>query len=329
MDFNRADVCVSTLDRNRNSEEPGRLPTTARYWRRVRYHACHETKTFFADSTSNKPVQAGAVMVYEAGMVALVTGLMNGDATHLTVVHAISVMAWGMAPLLALTVAVFLWEAAKAPSVIHRAQALVLRRARVAREHVTVNAASSSDTVVSEQLRLRHIVEDRDREITDLKVAVGRLTSQFTPRRLSEVEVEQITETAANGLRTHIENLPVSIARAATRIKMAVISVGDEGETINYRNDFVKAFEAAGFDVNGLVWPAGEREFESFAGCISLVKETYPSATHPNGILPIVAASLNAAHVPFTENDSVVWNPDDLFPGTQYAGALLVIGQRT
>jgi hypothetical protein len=94
-------------------------------------------------------------------------------------------------------------------------------------------------------------------------------------------------------------------------------------------SDFVKAFEAAGFDVNTPVWPAGEREHASFAGCISLVQETHPSATHPNGILPIVAASLNAARVPFTENDAFVWESDDLWPGLQFAGALLVIGQRT
>jgi hypothetical protein len=208
---------------------------------------------------------------------------------------------------------------------------LMLAAFTIALWAMATTPVATNEVLYREYMRLRGDLGDHKDELTDLNAAIGSLASRVAaPRRLTDTEAKRITAQATSGLRKHIENLPKAFARAATiqRIKMAVISVGEDSETLNYRNDFVKAFEAAGFNVITQVWPAGARESESFAGHITLVQETYPSATHPNGILPIVAASLSAAGVSYNQTASMEEH-SETFPGTQYPGAFLVIGRQT
>lgn len=228
----------------------------------------------------------------------------------------------------------YLWSvfAVSVPVAVFAAWAAEYRGRLDAEQSMRLADANSNELLLREQIRLRQLVDNRDHEFADLRDAVGALRSQVAPRRLTDAQAKMIAATARSDLRDHIKDLPPSFAQMAAlqRIKMSVVSIGDESETINYRNDFAKAFEAAGFDVNTPVWPAGLREFDDLAGCVTLLLDKYqlPNAD-PNRVRAIVAASLNAAAVEFRENTVEGSTPNtETIPGTEYPGACLVIGQR-
>lgn len=177
--------------------------------------------------------------------------------------------------------------------------------------------------------QLRQEIAAKSSEITVLKARLDALA----PRRLTQNEMTWIADTASDMLHNHIRSLPPAFEKhmAHEKFRIEVVSVGDEVETVNYRNDFASAFESAGFGVITSVWAAGPRQFSELAGSVTLLADDTSPLAFQNGVRPIVAAALNAAQIMFRESDNFPRQrgAHETVPGIVYPAAIIVIGQRS
>jgi hypothetical protein len=111
------------------------------------------------------------------------------------------------------------------------------------------------------------------------------------------------------------------------KIAIVVIALGEDPETQNYRDDFVDAFNAAGFDGLSHFWPAGIREHRHFRNAVTLINSTPPGNIWHKPLL----SALRAARVSANTADHP-WLPDPRFrmepPLADRPVAYLIVGQR-
>jgi hypothetical protein len=111
-------------------------------------------------------------------------------------------------------------------------------------------------------------------------------------------------------------------------IVIEVISIGAEAETVDFRNDFIAAFAAAGYVGVPHYWPAGDPDLEHFRGAITVLNPLRPGHIWH----PIVLAALRAAELLVQVADS----PPLRYRSSRYRNELLdtepavvlVVGQR-
>lgn len=145
----------------------------------------------------------------------------------------------------------------------------------------------------------------------------------YSPRRLTLQHAEPMVRTLYDGLQNLNETKPPRIT---------IISIGTERETLDYRNDFVVPFEAAGFNVLTEEWAAGIPEYESFVDGVTVLHLSN-DATNP--VRPIVLQALRSAGIVPRETPLPVVKPRNrpnvaLVVGlvVNAPAAYLVIGQR-
>jgi len=76
--------------------------------------------------------------------------------------------------------------------------------------------------------------------------------------------------------------------------RVTIISIGTERETLDYRNDFVTPFEAAGFTVHTEEWRAGIPEHEGFVDGVTILQLSNDAT---NQMRPIVLQALRSAGI--------------------------------
>ncbi|HTD84559.1 MAG TPA: hypothetical protein VK648_12310 [Gemmatimonadaceae bacterium] len=108
-------------------------------------------------------------------------------------------------------------------------------------------------------------------------------------------------------------------------VYIRITTIGTERETLHYRDEFIAAFKASGFDVVLGEWNAGAIELATWRGFLSVL-ETDPR----NVVQPKVLAALKAAGLPVREVEfpSGRYALESLSSGDPTGAAHLVVGQR-
>ena len=156
---------------------------------------------------------------------------------------------------------------------------------------------------------------------------VPKLEEPQRGRRLRDGQTSEIVRVMSEGLAEQMRRWGSSAPTG--RLKIAVISIGEESETIDYRDDFARAFDAAGFEVVASSWPAGLPGREHLRASVTVINPVLPSELFPNDLAPIVLDALHAAGIPLVKTAPFLPPPPlVIWPGIFLgAVAVLFIGQ--
>lgn len=135
---------------------------------------------------------------------------------------------------------------------------------------------------------------------TKLQNKLDDLEGRLRPRRLDSEQIGTISRTVHDGL-AKLKAAHRAAGWSETDLERPVaiqlITIGSERETLDYRNDFAKAFEVGGFKIAFAEWPStGTREFELFRGAVTVLH-----GDPRNVIRPFVLESLREARVAHRE----------------------------
>ena len=166
---------------------------------------------------------------------------------------------------------------------------------------------------------------------TLLKNEIAELRAISAERHLDEDKQRAISQVVRTGLRDLWELYRASPSWTADDKEVSIFvhlyTMENDRETIRYRADFAKAFQAGGLSValGEFLGTSGEQENDQFVGTVSLIR-----GNPGNLVRPFVLDALRSAGISVNECDN--W-PRSL---TQYShsnadssGVTLIIGQRS
>jgi hypothetical protein len=125
---------------------------------------------------------------------------------------------------------------------------------------------------------------------TKLQLKVEQLEEAQRGRHLTEAQRSEIIRAAASWLATLDPPGPTDGPP-----EVVLVAVGSAQETIDYRRDFERAFDASGFDVLVTEWKAGNPEAEQFRGLVTVLRE---QSDERNTLIPALLDALRRAGIP-------------------------------
>ncbi|HVR37632.1 MAG TPA: hypothetical protein VMU84_00940 [Thermoanaerobaculia bacterium] len=132
------------------------------------------------------------------------------------------------------------------------------------------------------------------RENVKLRNRLDELEKKLQRRSLNASQHGAIVVAVEQGIRALQHPLPDSKDK---RPHVGFIAIGTERETLDYRYDFVKAFDEGGLGVWREDWEPVE-ELDAFRGAVTVLISSNDAS---NQIRPIVVAALQAAGISFKE----------------------------
>lgn len=177
-----------------------------------------------------------------------------------------------------------------------------------------------------ENMKHRQLLDAQAAEIARLTAETDRLRDRrLTPEQKLLIAVALSAELSKQSLKWVDEPVPEE------RIKIGVISIGNERETLNYRNDFIEAVRNGGFEPIEEVWQAGSSHYDRFNGNVTVLNVR----SAENWVQPALVAALRHASVSIHVADHPGPPPDPssrritLVAFTLFTSAAqLVVGQR-
>jgi hypothetical protein len=188
--------------------------------------------------------------------------------------------------------------------------------------------------------RSEQYINDLEERFAVARTMLAEMQSDAQPRRLTADEKERIAAVTRERLAEFDRQDREAYGKDADleRFQIAVIAIGSETETLDYRNDFVEAFIRGGFDVSFAEWKAGAPEYQIFRGAITVLNEQANNRVRPLLVDALSAAGIasKSADLPVVEDHSPYRkrNTVTLLGGvirtSQFGrfGATLVVGQR-